>query len=270
MPEAITSIGLIAPTVEVAARAERMAQELGMAKQVVCRVGNHMEGVAIAKELEQNGVEVFISRRSTAALIDNELSTPNVSIPITLQDIAQALHEARNLTGLPQPRVALFIMPSDQPDVEAFANHSDLDLRIYPVTADEDYLALMVDRAIGEKMDVIIAGTIVTIMANKRNFPCVLMDAGPVALRTALLEAKRVEYARKYEKSRAEIFKIVVNTMNFGIIVVDATRKVAIANPVAQEILQTRAIAPDTCLDAILPELDLSQCFDMGKTLRNV
>ncbi len=267
---ATASIGFIAPTVEVAHRAENVARELGMADKVVFRVGNHFEGLSTAKRLVEEGIEVLISRRSTAALIESELHTPNVSIPISLQDMAQALHQVQELTGLAKPRVGLFIMPSDQVNIESFAHYLNFDLRIYPVTEDEEYLSLMVDRAIAEQMDVIIAGTIVTVFANKRRFPCVLMDSGPVALRTALQEAAQVAYARKLEKTYAENFRIVVDTLYNGVLVTDVGGGIQIANPAAHDILGVPSIERGMPVHGVLPELDLTHCLGQGESLRSL
>lgn len=264
------SIGLVAPTVEVAQRAKDVARELDMLDSVIFRVGNHVEGVEIARRLEEEGVEVLVSRRSTAVLIEEKLKTPNISIPITLQDVAQAFHEVKKVTGLEHPQVGFFAMPSAQTDIESFGHYLNFDLRIYPVTPDEDYLALMVDRAIADKMNIIVAGTVATVFANERHFPCLLMDSGPVAIRKALLEARQVASVRELEKTRAEHFRIVVDMAYNGILVVNAEQAVQVANPAAHDILQRPGIDIGSSVHALMPELDLSPCFQAGQTLRSI
>ena len=268
-PMPIPPIGLVAPTVEVAMRAQSVARELNMQEMLEIRVANHYEGVETARRFVEDGIEVIISRRSTTVLIEEALQVTSISIPITMQDLTQALRDARRLTGLSAPRTAVFVMPMAQSDIESFAHYLDLDLHIYPVTPDEEYLAYMVDRAIAEKMVVIVAGTVVTFFANKKNFPSVLLDSGQVALKMALEEARRVAYARKLEKTQAEHFRIVVNTAYNGIIVVDAEQVIQMANPAACGIVG-QTVEHGMPVHELLPELDLAPSFASGESMRNI
>jgi transcriptional regulator with PAS, ATPase and Fis domain len=248
-------------------RAELVAHELGIADEVTFCLGFNREGVEAARRLEERGTEVIISRRSTAAMIEKALAIPNVSVPVTLEDVAQTLQAAKRITGLAQPQIAFFVPPNVQKDIESFARVLGFDFRIYPVLPDDDYLRLMVDRAIAEKLDVIAAGTVATVFANDRNFPSVLMDSGPVSLRTAFMEAKQVSYARRLEKIRTEYFRIIVDASYRGILVIDGRGAVAISNPAAHTILGRSQIENGMYLRNILPELDLSDCLGKGEPL---
>lgn len=269
MPTAFSRpIGFIAPTVEIMQRAETVAIELGIADEITFCLGFNREGMEAARHLEEQGTEVVISRRSTAAMIEENLDIPNVSIPVTLEDVAQTLQAAKRITGLEQPQIAFFVPPNIQKDIESFAKVLGFDFHIYPVLPDDEYLRLMVDRAIAEKLDVIAAGTVATVFANDRNFPSVLMDSGPVALRTALQEAKQVSYARRLEKIRAEYFRIIVESSYSGIFVIDRQGSIEIANPAAHTILGRTHIEKGLQLQAILPELDVSDCLSRSEPLR--
>ena len=263
-------IGFIAPTVEIMQRAEQVASELGLGDEVTFCLGFNREGMEAARLLEQQGAEVIISRRSTATMIEEALDIPNVSVPVTLEDVAQTLYAAKRITGMERPQVAVFVPPNVQKDIESFGQFLGFNLRIYPVLPDDEYLRLMVDRAIAERRDVIAAGTVATVFANDRNFPSVLMDSGPVALRTALLEAKQVSYARRLEKIRAEYFRIIVDSSYSGILVIDTQGYIEVTNPAAQTILGSPSIEKGTHLREVLPELDISSCFSKGEPLRNV
>lgn len=260
---------MIAPTVEIGRRTREMAKELEMSDLVSISVGFHLDGVNIARRLVAEGTEVLVSRRSTSVLIEEALDVPNVGLPVTLEDLALALSQAREVTGLAHPQVGIFVMPDVQSDVEAFAKHLAFDLRIYPVTPDEEYLSRMVDRAIADKMDVIIAGTVATVFANERGIASVFMDSGPVSLRIALKEARRVAYGRKLEQARAEDFRIVVNTSYNGVLLLDRDLGVVVANPSARRILNLPAIEQGGNIADILPELDLSPCFE-GEHIHNL
>ena len=249
------SIGAILPTVEVARRGQQVAADLGMLDKIAIQVGNHMEGLEMARQLEASGVEVLVSRRSTAELIQEHLVTPNIPIPITLEDMAQMLADARSITGKERPRIALFAMASHQAGIESLARHLNLNLRVYLATPNEEYLSLLCDRAIADKMDVIAAGTVVTVFANQRNFPSVLLDSGVEALRTAFLEADKVAYARKLEKAHAASFRSVVESSLRGILVLNGELRVQVANPSAWRILGRQPIGLPAPLEKIFPEV---------------
>lgn len=271
MPTAVSRpIGFIAPTVEIMQRAEAVAFELGIADEITFCLGFNREGMEAARHLEEQGTEVVISRRSTAAMIEENLDIPNVSIPVTLEDVAQTLQAAKRITGLDQPQIAFFVPPNIQKDIESFAQVLGFDFHIYPVLPDDEYLRLMVDRAIAEKLDVIAAGTVATVFANDRNFPSVLMDSGPVALRTALQEARQVSYARRLEKIRAEYFRIIVESSYSGIFVIDRQGSIEVANPAARTILGRSQIEKGLQLREILPKLNIADCLSQGEPLRGL
>lgn len=262
-------IGFIAPTVEIMQRAKQVADELDIADEVTFRLGFNREGVEAARLLEQEGAEVIISRRSTAMMIEEELGIPNVSIPVTLEDVAQMLYAARCITGKEQPQVAALVPTNVQKDIESFGQFLGFNLHIYPVLPDDEYLRLMVDRAIAERRDVIAAGTVAAVFANNRNFPSVLMDSGPVALRTALLEAKQVSYARQLEKIRAAHYRTIVESSYSGILVIDIEGKIEVSNSAARSILGRTDLLKGVRLQEVLPELDLSHSLNKDEPLRN-
>lgn len=263
-------IGFIAPTVEIMQRGEVVAHELRIEDEVTFCLGFNKEGMEAARRLEEQGAEVVISRRSTAAMIEENLTIPNVSIPVTLEDVAQTLQAAQRVTGLKRPKVAFFVPPSVQQAIESFARVLRFDFRIYPVLPDDEYLRLLVDRAIAEQLDLIAAGTVATAFANDRNFPSVLMDSGPVALRAAFMEARQISYARRLEKNRAEYFRIIVDSSFSGIIVVDRQGDIEMSNPAALTILKRAHIERGTPIQNVLQGLDVSGCLGCGERLRGL
>ncbi len=259
-------IGFIAPTVEILQRAEQVALELGLGDEVAFRMGVNWEGMEEARRLEEQGAQVVISRRSTSVMIEENLAIPNVTIPVAVEDVAQAMHDARRVTGRERPRVAFCMHTSEQRDMESFTQFLGVDLRIYPLIPDETYLRQMVDRVIADKWDVIVGGTVVSRYASERNFHAVIIDSGPLALRTALLEAKQVSYARGLEKIKAEYFRIIVESSYSGIIVLDGQGRVELANPAAHTILGLEHIEQGTPAHDVLPGLDVSVCLNSGES----
>lgn len=256
----ISPIGMLAPTVEIAERAQRVARELEMSDQLSIHVANLHEGLELARDLEKKGVEVLIGRRGTGELIRKNLTTPLVPIPVTIQDMAGTLREAKQLTGLERPRIAFFALPSAQADLEALREFLDMDLHIYNMVPEEEYLEWMVDRAIADKMHVIVAGGVATMIASQRKFPNLMVDSGSLALRTALVEARQVAYARMLEKTQAERFRTVVASSHDGILMLDKDMRVLEANPAALRILGKERVEPGLAVRTVFPALDMDAC----------
>ena len=264
----IAGIQLIAPSFDIAARAESIAREMGIADQLHCHVASFGTALKLAVKLEKQGVEVFISRRATAEMIQRSLTTPMVHIPLTLEDMAQALVKARRLTGLAHPKVAFFGMPRLDDELSMFAELLDFELRLYHVVEQEDLLAATVVTAIAEGADVIVGGSVVTPMALKRGVAAVMLDSGHFSLRAALNEAKGIAYARTLEKSQNARFRAVVDNSNDGVLVLDESRRLQMVNPAAMKILGRRASLLGTPVDFVLPGLDMSACY-AGQPMRN-
>lgn len=272
---AVPPIGIVAPTVAIAERSQEIARELGMSDMVYARVYDQssslQNNIGMAKRMVEEGAEVLISRRSTAVMINESLGVPNVTLPVTLEDLSLALSKARAIANKPNPRIGLFVMPGGpREEAEAFSKYLGLDFRLYSVSPDDEYLAHTVERAIAEKMDVLIAGMLATIFAEERNLPSVLIDSGPVSIRSGLEEARRIVQGRRLEQTRAEHFRIVVETSYHGVLVLDGTQSIVVANPAAHDILASPPVTLGWSIADVLPELDLSPCFAGGEKLQNV
>ncbi len=262
-------IGVIAPTVEIMERTREVARELDMLDAVSLHTANLGEGLALARKLEAEGVHVFVARRGMVELIKKELASPVAPIPVTMQDMARTLAKAKNLTGIEQPRIALFTFPSGQADLEVFAELMGINLMIYTMIADEKYMDWLVEQAIMDQAHVIVGGSVVTLQARRRNFPAIFLDSGPLALRTALLEADKLAYARRLEKTLAERFRVVVETSKDGIVVVDGDGVIQVSNPAACAVLRC---APDVSGRAVwdfLPLPSVKSAFSHGRSLRD-
>jgi transcriptional regulator with PAS, ATPase and Fis domain len=266
---AVAGIQFIAPTSEIALRAASIAREMGIKEQFDCHVANLAKGLELAIRLEEQGAEVFVARRGTGAMIQRALRTPLVYIPVTLEDMVQALAKARRLTGLSRPKVAFFGMPHQDGEMNMFADLLNFELHLYHVLEQEELLAAAVVAAIAEGANVIVGGAVVTQMAWEQDVAAVLLDSGHVSLREALNEAKGLAYARTLEKSQNERFRAVVDSSNDGVLVLDESKRLQMVNPAALKILGKSTIPLGAVVDAVLPGLDVSACY-AGQTIRNV
>jgi transcriptional regulator with PAS, ATPase and Fis domain len=264
----IQPIHIISPTSDIAVRAAAIARDMGLDDKITCHVANLKEGLDLARHLEVQGAEVFIARRGTAEMIKRNLVTPLVHIMVTLEDMVQALGKARRLTGLDRPVIGFFALPALNDELVMFADLLDFELKIYYLVEEEERLALSLDAAIADGVNVIVAGGVVTMLAQQRGFPSVVLDSGAVSLRAAIDEAKVIAYARTLEKSQIERFKAIVDNSGDGVLLLDESACLQMANPAALRILGRDFLSAGMPVTDILPDINLTACYS-GVTSRN-
>ena len=103
-------IVFIAPNTKLYEVGRRIIGEMGLADQVDVYQAILAEGVAIARRAEADDVDVIVSRGGTAEMIKKSgVRTPVIEIPITGPDLAQALIDAKRITGLANPKIAVLL-----------------------------------------------------------------------------------------------------------------------------------------------------------------
>lgn len=231
-------IGLIHPNSILVERAIAVAANLGLSQSLVTKVGTVEKAGSIAKEFEAAGVDVIITRGMLVDIIKNAIDTPLVEIPVTGQDLATALDEAKKHTALERPYIALMAFsPMIKRDVEVFSELLNIDLVTYPVTEDIEIIKMQLYRAQQDGAHVVVAGHVSGGIATELGMDHLMLDSGEVALRTALLEAETVAYARNIEKSRTKRLQSVVDVSDNGILVVDVHGNIQAINTAARQLL---------------------------------
>ncbi|MDR3073509.1 MAG: PrpR N-terminal domain-containing protein, partial [Deltaproteobacteria bacterium] len=232
-------IAFLAPNPALGERARRVAGELGLAQSVAVHEGHLQVVLDTAKALEAAGVEVFVARGTSAeTLLRSTIRTPVVEIPVTGQDLAKVLRDAKILTGLERPRIALLAFASIHRDLEVFAGLLGINLDIYDVTGDMRNMEEQVLRAKADGADIIVAGSVTSRIARNHGMLSMQLDSGDISLRIALQEAKKVAYARKLEKSQAQRVQAVVESSRDGILVLDEGGRILTSNHAAQRVLR--------------------------------
>lgn len=237
----LPKIGLIPPREEIGVLARKVVAELGLEIELVIRDGVGEVARANARELEQEGVDVIVTRGINCLIIQSATQTPVVEIPVTGQDLATALREAKKHTKLERPRIALFAFTAVQHYVEILADLLDIDLRVYSVINDLHFIRGQVSRAIEDGVNIVVAGNITGGLAREQGLPSLMLSSGEVALSGALFEAQKVAYARKLEKARTKRLQAVVDISQNGLFVIDAKGYIQAVNIEARRILQLEA-----------------------------
>ena len=178
------SIGVIITSSQMYGEILHLAVELDIADSLIVRQATLTEGLAIALKMEQEGVDVIVSRGGTMELLlESGIRTPLVSIPIGMQDVSHMLRVAQSLTGLPRPKIALVAYAAVARDVGSFSALLDMDLHIYTSGPTRDSIGAALEQALADKADVVVGGITTQDVLGARGTPFILHESGEASLR---------------------------------------------------------------------------------------
>jgi PAS domain S-box-containing protein len=270
------SIVFLAPDAEMATVAEKVQSDFP--EKILVVQGLLNEALSIARKLEEKGMEVLVARGGTAWLLRKEgIKTPLVELALTSRDVAEAVTEAKDVSGFSHPRIGVVAFPNMIQNLLDFLPFLKPDLRCYKLTSQEAAREA-VEEAIRDGAQVLLGGVITTILARERGLPAVLLRSRESALYQAFEEARRIAYARRLEGRRSNQIKAIVEYAYEGIVAVDREGKVTVFNPVAQQLTDIRqeeaigqaqaAVVPSLALMETLASglEDVGQVVDLGRT----
>ena len=245
-------------------RALRIAGELDLTHRFSVLSGRLEKTIEQAEALAADA-EVFIARGLTAeTLLRSPVETPVVEVLVSGQDLAITLEEAKRLTGLRRPRIALLAFASIHRDLEVLARLLDIDLHIYEVMNDRRHIEAQIRQAKAEGAHIAVTGTFTADIARQCGLIHLTLESGDVSLRTALLEASRLADARKLEKTRTKRFQAVMESSRDGLLVLDAKGRILDANAAVRRILRFNSSPTGLQADTFLPAAALQRCIQQG------
>lgn len=255
-------IAFIAPDKQLFLQGKKIIDELGLEGKVSLHLARLKRGIRIAKTLEQQGVEVIVCRGGTArVIIKSRIRIPVVEIPITGQDLAQVFYEAKRITGLSRPKVAMMAFDNMVYDIEILSTILGIDLTIYHLEKTED-IPDKIEEAAMTDVDLVVGGIKTVLLAVKKGLRAHLIRSGDFSVRTAFLEAQKILLARKIEKEQAQKFKALADYSLEGIISIDARKIINVFNPAAEKLLKRPAQAfLGQPISEVLPVFDVDACF---------
>jgi transcriptional regulator with PAS, ATPase and Fis domain len=248
----------------------RLAAELEIAESVMIRQGTLEEGLRIARNMEQEGVDVIVSRGGTMELLlGANIRTPLVNIAISMQDTSAMLRTARILTGLPRPKIALVAYAKVVSDVASFSALLDMDLHIYQSGPTRESIVAALEQALREKADAIVGGVTTQNALAGRTIPFIPHESGDASLRQALAEAKLIAYARSLEQMQTERFKAVMAFSAEGIFLLEADGGILAANPAARKLLNLAVNPEGRKVEDVFPLALTAECLSTGVPVQN-
>lgn len=231
----MAQIALIAPCDSLASIAVETARKINMDLQIETALLG--DAIDVAKQLQSEGIQVFISRGGTALVLQNapELSLPVVEIRVTAYDVVRAMAKAKEFG----PRIGVIgfeNMVLGASTLEAVLGATIKEFLLGSPNEIED----KVQSAIKQGVDALIGGVITVKTAEKLNIDAVLIESGPEAIRHALDEAIRVLQVKKQENAKAERVKLILDSVSDGIVSFDNGELITVFNRAMQDLTGVR------------------------------
>ncbi len=223
------------------------------------------EAIPIAKQLENQGVEVFVARGGTAQLLRKVgIKTPIVEIKLTSADLVKALSEAKRQLNTGNPVISVVAFPNMIQNLLDFLPFLNLNLTCYELSSEDDAPRL-IKEAISKGAQILLGGAITAKISQKLGFPFILLSSGEASIRLALEEAQRIVYARRIEVHRSNELKTMLEYAYEGIVAINSDGIITIFNPFAQSITgipEKEAIGLP--ISKILPSIRLTDVLESG------
>ena len=259
----------IAPYQGILDKGQKVIEDLGLTNKFECFLGDLTRGIAIARKVEREGVDVIVTRGGTAELITKaEIEVPVVEIPITFQDLAEALLAAKATTKKENPKIAIMAFQNMIRSIEVFAKVMDVRLKLYLLEAEEEIFSTM-QSVLDDHPDILIGGIHTTEIAAQQGLKTILLTSGEESLRNAFLQAERVSFARQLEKERMRKFRVMIDYSVQGIFSIDRNKRIEFMNVAAEKFVGfPLSQVKGKSLATIYPEIPLTACLQEGKVHR--
>jgi PAS domain S-box-containing protein len=103
-------------------------------------------------------------------------------------------------------------------------------------------------------------------VAKKYGIPFTVIENSPESMQQAVQEAKNIASAKQREKTKGNLFRVVLDYAYDGIISVDTEGEITIFNPVAERVTRiASSAAVGRNIEAVWPDLELHKVLGAGK-----
>jgi transcriptional regulator with PAS, ATPase and Fis domain len=243
--------------------AEIGKQVIGDDNDIDIRISRMDAAAELARNAEELGYQVIVSRGLTASKIrQSGIDLPVVDIRIGGYDILLAYQEAKKLgkrVGIVDVEDVILGLPSLEKIV-------DDKLIKYTCQNDLDDIAQGIAMLKREGAEVVIGKIAMAREARTQCIEAVVITSAFETVRTALLEARRVNQVQKQERKRAEQLKAIFDFTYDGIIALDRDGKITVFNKVAEELSGWPASkAINHNVTEVIPDADCHHLLKTGR-----
>lgn len=232
------NIAFIVPRDEMLLQAEEVIKEEDLDVHTL-KVVKTADVVNEARKVIADGVDLIVARGLQASLIKRYTNVPVVEICLTSQEIGRLIVKARKILQISQPRIGIIGFPNMFCDMTYFNEIFDIELHQYLIEA-SDQTQEAVNRALEDKVELLIGGDITVVTANIAGIPALFLESTKDSIRQAAKIAKNMNYAREIEKKHNAHMEALLGYSFSGILKLNQSGVIIVANHVMQEILARR------------------------------
>lgn len=281
----VTEISLIAPTIQLAQKTRNIIEQRNEEIDVFVPISKEdalNDALRIARNLVDQGAKVIISRKGTAAAINEaKLNVSVVAINSILSDYIESIEVAKYENGL----IAFFSYDEMTDDVRSLCSMLDIKAKYYTFKTDKD-CEILVQQSLADGAVLGIGGVMTQKYSEMYNLKHITIENSEVSITSAIETAKQILQVQKEEAKKQnelqvqlERYQAVLNFTHDAIIAVDEKGKVDVINPVAEQIVKTSpGYAVGKNIDEIIhntsmfdtisnKEKQLNQLMDINGTL---
>ncbi len=238
-------------------------------KNIVVKIGDLESGAKQAIVLEEQGVDVVISRGGTAIAIKKKVSNlPVVEVQVSGFDLIRALHKIREKTK----KAAIVGFHPFTYGVEGLGNIIDMELKTLTLKESwykqPGYIKKQLEEIKRQNYEWIVGDNISVEIAEQLGMNAVLVESGKEALMQSILEAERVAEVRRNELEKSKRIKSIIDFAYEGIITIDQNGIIDTFNPQAAKIFEKevyRIIGKN--INEMFPEFNFSKITKIGQKI---
>lgn len=228
---------IIAPFPGLAQTAQTMLQEKNgeWQSKITVASGDLTEGLNVARQAAEAGVDVIVSRGGTASLIAAHLDIPVVEIHVSAFDLLRALRHVGTIEGM----VGMAGFSNVVYGCEEMGELLQIPVKGI-IIENEEEAADKIRQASAAGIRVIIGDAVSAKEAMRQGLRGVLIPSGKEAVYKAVKEAELLARVRRREWERAELLKTIIDASTDGIVAIDNNARITMCNPVAEDIFQLK------------------------------
>lgn len=193
--------------------------------QLQIELGNLYEGVAIAKDAENNGYHVIISRGGTASMIQEAVSIPVIDIQVSGYDVLRILTLVKGFSG----KAAIVGFSNITQGAATICKLLDLDIETLTITKDTEVKEKLTNlKKLGYE---VVIGDVVTVQTAKQlGLTGVLITSGKEAIIDALEETRRSYGLFSRLQQDVSLFQSILDCNEQAIGVINREEKIIYGN----------------------------------------
>ncbi len=254
-----SDICLLSPTTELAEMAEDATSKRGLNIDIC--VVSLVEACDVVKKKIENGTQIFISRRGTRALIEEDFGIHVVDIDLKTSDYISVMEQATNVNG----KVAFFTYNDIRSDVKAMCYLLKVEAKYYQFRNRND-CDLVVKRAIEDGCVLGVGGAGTAYFAALYGLEHIIVENSEESLMDAINTAQQLLQIKNEETEKQrklsillEQYKTIFDYTHDAIVAVDNDGKIEMINLRGEELVNIegqRVIGKH--IDQIIPGLKMN------------